>query len=478
MEVLQEDDYQYNVGMKFNVLGWDVDAGIGYGKDVNHISTWNSANASLYLDTHTTPTNFYDGSFTATQLTGTIDATHQFNVGMASPLTTSIGVEAREDRYAIGAGDAASYYKEGAQSLPGFPPAGTGDHSRKNYAAYIDFALAPIEALQLDVAGRAEHYTDFGDAQIGKITARYDINPMFALRGTISTGFRAPTLAEEFYTAVNVSPNNASVQLPANSAAAKLLGLQNLKPEVSTSYSAGIVAHPLDDLSITVDAYSIRIGNRITTSSEVYSVGGTPLAPALVNPAIAADHVVLDPTVIQAGVTTFLNAIGSLTQGVDIVANYPTDIGNYGLINWTLAGNYNNTAVSSVAAPPPQLAAVGASFFTQESNFNFVHGVPSMKANLTADWSLDQFGVTLRETYWGPVHQYTSAAGCDNLSGCFYFPQAGIVTTDLEARYNITEALQFAIGANNLFNMHPDLNPWDPNAFPVPEAASRQMART
>jgi iron complex outermembrane receptor protein len=164
-------------------------------------------------------------------------------------------------------------------------------------------------------------------------------------------------------------------------------------------------------------------------------------------------------------VTSFLNAIGSLTQGVDIVVNYPTDFGDYGLVNWTLAGNYNNTAVSSVAPPPAQLAAVGASFFTEETLFNFVHSVPSTKVNVTADWSLDQLGFTLRETYWGPVHQYTSAAGCSALSGCFFVPQAGILLTDVEARYNVTDELQLAIGANNLFNMHPDTNPWDPNAY-------------
>ena len=465
MEVLKEDDYQYNFGTKFNVLGWDLDADVGYGKDIDNIYTWNSGNASLFIDTHTTPTNFYDGAFIASQFTGTIDATHQYNVGMASPLTVAMGVEAREDTYAIRAGDPLSYYKEGAQSFPGFPPAGTGNHSRKNYAGYVDFALAPIEALQLDIAGRAEHYTDFGDTQIGKITARYDFNPQIGIRGTISTGFRAPTLAEEFYTAVNVSPNNASVQLPANSASAKSLGLSNLKPEVSTSYSVGLVTHPIDDLSVTVDAYSIAIGNRITTSSEVFSVGGTPLAPALVNPAIALDHVVLDPTVIQAGVTSFLNAIASLTQGIDITANYPTDFGDYGLVNWTLAGNYNNTTVSSVAPAPAPLAAVGASFFTDQTLFNFVHSAPSMKLNLTADWSLDQFGITLRESYWGPIHNFTSAAGCGALNTCFADPQAGVVLTDLEARYNVTDQLQLAIGANNLFNMHPDQIKFDPNAF-------------
>ena len=99
-----------------------------------------------------------------------------------------------------------SQYKEGGNSFPGFLNSDAGAHSRKNYAGYIDLALAPIEALQLDLAGRAEHYTDFGDTQIGKFTARYDFSPQFAVRGTIATGFRAPTIAEEFYTATNVSP--------------------------------------------------------------------------------------------------------------------------------------------------------------------------------------------------------------------------------------------------------------------------------
>jgi iron complex outermembrane receptor protein len=293
-EALYEDDYRYNFGEKFTVIGWSVDADIGYGKDIDKVWTLNSGNRSLFIDTHTSPANFYDGSFTASQFNGTIDATHSYNVGMASPLTVAVGIEAREDTYRITAGDPASYYKEGPQSFPGFAPASAGDHSRKNYAGYVDFALAPIEALQLDVAGRVEHYTDVGDTEIGKITARYDFNPQWAIRGTVSTGFRAPTLAEEFYTAVNVSPTSATVQLPADSAAAQVLGLNNLQPEISTSYSVGIVAHPLEDLSDTVDAYSIAIGNRIVASSTVTSTGGSINTP-LVTTAIITDGVSLDP---------------------------------------------------------------------------------------------------------------------------------------------------------------------------------------
>jgi len=455
MDALKEDDYQYDVGLKVTVLGWTVNADVGYGKDIINLYTYNSANRALFLDTHTTPTNFYDGSFTASQLTGTIDASQAFKVGFASPLTVAFGVEAREDTYKITKGDPASYYKEGGQSYPGFPPTSETNHSRKNYAVYIDLAAAPIEALQLDVAGRAEHFTDFGDTQIGKITARYDFNPQLAIRGTISTGFRAPTLAEEFYTNVNVNPITATLQLPADSPGAKLLGLQNLKPETSTSYSVGIVAHPITDLSVTVDAYSIAVGNQITASSRVTASGGAINTP-LVSQAIALAGVTLDPTATQQGVSAFLNGLSSVVQGVDMTVSYPTDFGDQGLVNWTLAGNFNETAIGKVAPVPAVLTASNpnASFFTPYSVFGFAHSIPNWKVGLTADWSLDEWGATLRETYYGPAHGFVTPN-----SGGEQFPlnEAGVVITDLEARANVTDELQFSIGANNLFNIRPNI---------------------
>jgi iron complex outermembrane receptor protein len=457
-EVIKQDDYQYNVGEKFQVLGWAIDADIGYGKDIDNVFTYGSGVKTEYLDTHVTQSNFFDGRFTASQLIGTIDAVRQFQVGLASPLTVAVGGEAREDRYRLDHGEPASYYKEGPQSFPGFPPTSAGDHSRKNYAGYVDFAVAPIDQLQLDMAGRVEHYTDFGDAQIGKITARYDITPQWGVRGTISTGFRAPTPAEEYYTATNVSPSRAVVQLQANSAAAKILGLSNLKPETSTSYSAGIVGHPLDDLSVTLDAYSITLGNRIVASSQVFSQGGAINTP-LVNTAIQTAGNVLDPTATQNAVTAFLNGLNTLTQGVDLTANYPTDFGDFGLINWTLAGNFNETSISSVTPPPAVLLASnpGATFFTPLTLFNFRHSTPTTKVGLTANWSLDAFGVTLRETYYGPIKNLTSPNG-----GLPYYntSQAAVALTDLELRYDVTEPLQVAVGADNIFNIHPGTHPY------------------
>ncbi|HEY2009175.1 MAG TPA: TonB-dependent receptor [Rhizomicrobium sp.] len=454
-EGLREVDYQYNAGLKFKLLGFGFDANIGYGKDIDKISTLNSGNRSLFIDTHTTPFNFYDGQFQATQFIGTIDASRTFEVGLASPLTFAWGVEAREDTYKIGAGDPSSYYKEGPQSFPGFAPASVTDQSRKNYAAYIDFAAAPIENLQVDVAGRFEHFTDFGDTQIGKVTARYDITPEFAVRGTVSTGFRAPTLDEEFYTAVNVSPTSATVQLPADSAAAKILGLPNLKPEISTQYSVGLVAHPLDNVSATLDFYSLTLGNRIVASSTVTSSGGSINTP-LVTTAVVADGVSLDPTATQQGVTAFLNGINTLTQGIDLTVSYLSDLDTYGSVRWTLAGNYNNTSISRVAPAPAVLLASNpsATFFNQQSLYNFVHSTPNEKVGLTADWSLDEFGATVRETYYGPQHSYASPNSGGEL---IPFNQAGVGLTDAEVRYSFTDDIQFAFGGNNLFSLRPDV---------------------
>lgn len=465
-EGLIEEDYQTNVGARFNVLGWNLDADVGFGKDIDKVSTLNSGNRSLFIDTHTTPSNFYDGQFQASQFTGNLDAVQGFNVGLASPLNVAVGAEARQDTYAIFAGDPSSYYKEGPQSFPGFAPATAGFHSRKNYAGYIDLAVAPIESITLDIAGRSEYYTDFGSANIGKATARWDITDQYAIRGTISTGFRAPTLQEEYYSAVNVSPTSATVQLPADSAAAKVLGLPNLKPETSVQYSAGIVAKPFDNLSATLDLYSIAMGNRIVASSTVNSVGGSINTP-LVTTAINDLGVSLDPTATMQGVTSFLNGLDTLTEGVDLMAQYLTDFDQYGTTTWTLSGNYNTTKVANTAPAPAILLAANpsATFFNYESLYNYQHQTPAIKIGLMASWGLGDWGVTLRETFYGPQHTYTSPNSGGEL---IPFDQAGVGLTDLEARYNITDQLQFTLGGNNLFGIKPDTIPIAPSICPAP----------
>ena len=447
-EGLKEDDYGYSLGLKGEIEGFHWDLSGTYGKDRDAIYTYNTANAALFVDTHTTPTNIYDGRFTATEATFNLDITKNYNVGLASPLTVAVGGEGREDTFGIGAGDAASTYKEGGQSYPGFRPSDAGTHSRKNYAAYLDFALAPIQDLQVDVAGRFEHYTDFGDAEVGKVTARYDIVPEFALRGTISTGFRAPTIQEEFYSATNVGPTTAFVQLPPNSPAAAILGVKPLQPEASTSYSAGIVAHPLDDLSITLDAYSISLRNRIVGTGTLFGSGGAINSP-IVTSAILAHGNVLDPTVSQTGVSLFVNGISTLTQGIDLSVNYLTDFGDYGSVNWTLAGNYNDTSISNQIATPASLAP--QTLFSKTATSLLTRANPKEKVGLSALWNLDDWTINLRETFYGPTSVYYSPDG-----GKYYLNEVSTTAiTDLEIDYHWLQSWTIAFGANNLLDKNP-----------------------
>ncbi|MDB5733660.1 MAG: TonB-dependent receptor [Alphaproteobacteria bacterium] len=451
-EGLKEDDYGYTLGIKGAVDGWNWDLSGTYGKDRDKIYTYNSANLSLYKDTHTSPKDFYDGQFTATEATFNLDVSKEFEVGLASPLTLALGTEARENTFGITQGDAASVYKEGGQSYPGFQPTDAGTHSRKNYAVYLDLAASPIKDLTVDVAGRFEHYTDFGDAKVGKITARYDFIPEFAIRGTISTGFRAPTIQEEFYSATNVSPTSAIVQLPPNSAAAALLGVKPLQPEGSTSYSVGFVTHPLDSLSFTIDAYSISLRNRIVGTGTLFgSGGGAGQNSPIVTTAIQAHGNVLDPTVTQTGVALFLNGISTLTQGIDVSANYVSDLGSYGTINWTLAGNYNDTSISKVAVTPPTFAPAVV-LYTKAAQSLLTSASPKEKIGLSALYSIDDWTVNLRETFYGPTSQFLSR---DNV----VFTNNKVSTTaitDLELDYHYLESWTIAFGANNLFNERPD----------------------
>ncbi len=448
-EGLREEDYGYTVGLKGEIDGYHWDISGTYGKDRDRIYTYDSANRSLFIDTHTTPKDFYDGMFTATEATFNIDITKNYEVGLATPLTVAIGGEGRENTFGIGQGDFASTYKEGGQSYPGFQPTDAGTHSRKNYAAYFDLAVSPITDLQVDIAGRFEHYTDFGDAQVGKITARYDIIPELAIRGTISTGFRAPTIQEEFYSATNVSPTSAIVQLPPNSPAAALLGVRPLQPEASTNYSAGIVAHPLDNMSVTLDAYSISLRNRIVGTGTLFGSGGASNSPVVIA-AILAHGNALDPTVTQTGVALFVNGISTLTQGIDLSVNYLTDFGDYGSVNWTLAGNYNDTSISKVIPTPALLAP--QTLFSQTATSLLTRANPKEKIGLSALWSLDDWSINVRETLYGPTSVFNSPNG-----GRYYLNEVHTTAiTDVEIDYHWLQSWTIAFGANNLTDERPD----------------------
>jgi iron complex outermembrane receptor protein len=477
-EATKEDDYSVTGGLKGESFGWNWDLSTTYGDDRQRISTINSANLSLLDATGATPTNFYDGTFETSEWTNNLDISREFAVGLASPLNVAFGGEVRHDTFTIDQGSADSSYGAGAQAFPGFLATDAGEHSRTNYSAYVDFAVDPITGLHIDTAGRFEHYTDFGSTEIGKVTARYDFNPKIAIRGTVSSGFRAPTLQEEFYSATNVTPSSAAVQLPANSAAAAQAGFAPLKPEISHNYSVGFVAHPIDRLQITADAYEIIIHDRIINSGFLLGTECSSPTPAGgcasnaytvvsqgVNNAIAAHGNVLDSGLSYTGMNIFANAANTRTRGIEATATYATDFGDAGHVDWSVGFNYNETSISSLTPLPSQVtnAAQGQTeLLTPTSISALTTGTPREKVVFGAFYSHDRWTVNLRETIYGPSSIIVSTNGTGdsypgNPATNLVVPVAGI--TDLDVGYQITKSLKVDIGANNLLNKKPPTVP-------------------
>jgi len=470
-----EDDYQGNIGFKGTLATWDFDIATGYGGDRVRVSTISSINAGVY-GTNGIPqtSNFYDGTLQATQWVSNIDLKRDFNVGLAGPLNIAFGGEYRRETYQITAGVPISWMDGGAQSFPGWTPLDAGTNDRKNYAAYIDFNAKVIENLRVDAAARYEHYSDFGNTTVGKLTARYDFSPEFALRGTVSNGFRAPTLAEEFYSATNVGPTTAYIQLPPNSPAAAPLGLGNgLQPEKSVNLSLGTVWRPLEHMNMTFDLYQITLTNRIVGSGNiagqingVAQPGGAAIGNSIClyqggawnGTSCSGGTSVIDPGVLATGsygINIFANGIDTRTRGADLVFDFPFEY-SFGKIDWSVSATYNDTTITKYATTPPQL--VPNVLYDQEAYSELTTATPKYVINLGALWTYEKLQVNLVEHIWGPSSDYENDDG-DNPTGNFQYFEDKVnltATTNVDISYLFTDNLKLAVGAVNLFNRFPN----------------------
>lgn len=477
-EQIKEHNATVTAGFKGALSTLSFDISSTYGRDQVPIYVINSANNGLFAAlqsqsaTPLTPqTNFGNGAFETTQWTNTLDLSQDFAVGLATPLNVAGGAEFRHETFAISAGEPASYLDGGVQSYAGFLPLDAGGHHREVEAGYIDAAVNPITALHVDVAGRYEHYSDFGDALVGKFTARYDFNPQFALRGTISNGFRAPTLAEEYYSSTQVSPVLAVAQLPPNSAAALDAGFKPLGPEKSVNYSVGFVTHPVEHMQITLDAYDIQLHDRIEPTNAFYGeFSGSVIDNNILN-TVAARGVAILPGLQSIGISTFTNAASTNTVGIDLTGNYASDLRAYGHVDWTAGFNYNHSRFTSIASLPAAAACgnatcaalgqtPGASLITPEGQSDLINATPQEKVILQGLWTLGDWSVNLRETLYGPTHELTVAPGLSSGNGGQFVEQVNTTgITDLDIGYKVTKHLQVDVGANNLFNKFPPRAP-------------------
>lgn len=458
LETIEENDYAATLGLKGdNFLGFSWDLSSTYGADENDIGNKNTANPNLIKETGTSPTTVRAETYRLSQWTNNLDFRRQLKIANLVPVTVAFGGEHRLETYQIWPGEIASYTQGGTQGYAGLMPENSGKWSRDVWAAYLDGDFHPLKHWDLDFAGRFEHYTDVGNTENGKISTRYDITKRIAVRATISNGFRAPTLPEENFSALNVSPTGASGLLSTSGAAGRALGAQKLKPERSTSAEGGIILEPVDGWHISADVYQINIRDRISGAGSIY--GDTAIS------AIAMTGATLPTDITSADVSAnyFANVGSTRTQGLDIQSDYLLHMHRYGNLDLTMALNLNRTRVSHI-----NTNSQGNPYLNEQSIAYLTSTSPRSKIILNAYWTIGQWDVNVRQTRYGETtsmltyqDQTPASLTCKGQSlqysnVCWgQFKNTPVWLTDLEVGYRLNHVWHFAVGANNIFNQRP-----------------------
>ncbi|MFK3722310.1 TonB-dependent receptor plug domain-containing protein [Pseudomonas monteilii] len=470
---LKETDYQAAAGGKGEIAAWRWDLSSTFGRAKSQAGADESLNASLGPGS---PTHFDTYTNTFDQWTNNLDLTRAFEVGLSKPLQVSWGLEHRHERYKTESDDALSWINGGyiyssgplagqpgavgAQGAITLTPEDEGQASRNSYASYLDVGFNPIEKLYLGAAARFEKYDDSsGNTRSGKLTARYDFTPTFALRGTLSNGFRAPSLSQSTYaqtanqyTTVNgVSQFVEAKTARVDSALAKALGAEDLSPEKSRNISLGLTWQPLPQASVTLDAYQIEIRDRIALTGFLYGNG--------VDQILVANGY-------KPGYRTkyFTNAADTTTRGIDLVADYRVDYGAFGQVKYGIGANYNKTVIDGIKQTPASLKAAGNNLelFDRVAQGYLTVANPKTKLILSANWQIERFTVNAAVTRYDKVIARDANPDYDVTYGAKWL-------TDLEVAYALTDNFDIAVGANNLFDVRADNSAFpagDVNGFP------------
>lgn len=447
-------DASGGIGVKGSAAGWNYDLSSLLGRNTFDFAVTHSANVSMGL---ASPKSFNAGSLGFNEWTSNLDLVRGFVVdGLASPVNVALGAEARRDGYDITRGDSASYINGGvrildgpnagklaavgAQVFPGFSPRDEVNASRTNVAGYVDLEANLLPSVLVGAAGRTERYSDFGSTTTGKLTARIEPIKHWAVRGALSSGFRAPSLGQEYFssTATNfIGGVPFEIRtFPVGSDLAKVLGAQPLRPEKSINKSIGVAVQPLDNFSFTVDYYDIKITNRIVLSGNFI---GDSVRALFTRSGFAG----------VAGGRFFTNAIDTHTKGTDAVARFAYSLNEYGLFRFTAGYNATRTRVVRVDSTPPQLKGQQEVLFDRVERGRIEVGQPDHNLNMTADYAVKRVNLVYHLARFGQVSvRGTTPSGDQTFSPKWL--------SDVNATVNLTSQLRLMGGVNNLFDAYPD----------------------
>ncbi len=443
--------------------GWVVDFNNTYGKNYFHYNITGTNNASLKA---ASPTSFDAGGHSlSTNITG-FDLSKYFKDKLEG-LNLAFGLEYRTENFQIFAGEEGSYSQYdvngfaitnpdfqipamdtngdvlpgSSQGFPGYSPDNEVNANRSNFGAYFDTELNLTKSFLLSGALRYESYSDFGNTVIFKLASRLKASENLAIRGSISSGFRAPSLAQIYYNLIFtniVAGESVQTLLASNkSTVAKSFGINSLTQETANNYSLGFT-YTNGAFKATVDAYSIAVKDRI----------------------ILTDY--FDASSLDMGVESaqfFANGVDTRTNGIDVILNYSQDIGK-GKLNLGFSGNMNRLKIDKINSGNLN----EYTFFSPFSRAYLEAAAPKSKLAVSADYSIKKitFAVTatrfsevkLQDFQWVDTPAKTKA-DADALFTTATDTYKAAIVSDLNISYRINSSFTLSFGANNLFNVYP-----------------------
>ncbi|MEO8405291.1 MAG: TonB-dependent receptor, partial [Chitinophagaceae bacterium] len=503
MRVSSDGEIYYNPHIQTHITDASLAAGVkgDMGKDWNwDLSNTVGRNNFHYFGDKTfnasqigvsDKNHFDDGGFNFLQNTVNLDFSRAI-ADIAEGFNLGLGAEYRYERYSIYKGEEASYtgyanpYDQapGSQGFPGFSPADEVNANRSVVGLYADGELTATKKLLLDLAARYENYSDFGSILTGKLAARYKVAPTFNIRGSVSTGYRAPSLQQINFSNTLTSFSGGQLvqsRISRNDEAiTKAAGIPKLKEETSFNASLGFSARPTKDLTITVDGYMVKVKNRIVLSG-LFSADDASLPTDFTSQLQAI------------GVSTaqfFDNAVNTTNFGLDIVLDYNKKWSN-NTFKALLTGNLQHMKINDVHIPGKLDDSYlhRKTFFSDREEAFLLASAPKAKFALNLDYNIKKFGAGVHLTYYGEMSTrgfgwtgLASAAGTGgpgdpDISGSFtgidpyvdidgysdqvhvrpeIFDYSGKMTTDIYFSYSFCKKASLFIGADNLFNVHPD----------------------
>jgi iron complex outermembrane recepter protein len=451
-----EDRYLI-AGWKSSFAGWETDLSQTYGSNtlrynINHTLNASIANKDLLAGGKgISPTSFDAGGFGFSQATTNFDVS-RFFPGLLGGSNLAFGAEYRKEKYDIVAGEPGSYIdadgvgfggNAGSQGFPGFFPSDATNRSRNSQALYVDWEASLTPSLTLDAALRGEHYSDFGSTTTAKLSSSYKLSKELLLRGSASTGFRAPSLQQLYFSSTFtdfIAGQPLDVVLaPNGSTVANAAGVPSLKQEKSKNFTAGFTFKPSDDTAITADLYQINIKDRIVLSGRFDADNYPALGAILQGLGVGQAQF-------------FVNSVNTRTRGLDLTASNRSKLGA-GQLATFLALNISRTTVTNVNAPSA-LKGFEDVLLSERERFFLEQGGPRAKATLGFEYSEGAWTGEAKIVHFGSQTQGSFEEGLH----LHYKPKTSM---DLGVTWQATPALKLSMGGNNVFNVKPTRQ--DPN---------------